>query len=322
MHVPDGFLDARTCAASLCLAASGVGWATVQARREWSDRTLPLLGVMSAFVFAGQMVNFPVAGGTSGHLMGGALAAILLGPAAGILCLTTVLLVQCLLFQDGGITALGANILNLSILGAGTGYLAFRALQWFLPQKRWIPIRAAGAAWVSVVLAAAACAAELALAETVPFRLVVPAMTLTHVAIGLGEAAITFAVISFVFQVRPDLIYEPHRGTSAPFPRGKLVGYGLAASLGVVLLLAPFASSLPDGLERVAARLGFEHQSRTVSASPLPDYTMPGVRSERLATILAGSAGLLTVFIVTLGGGRILAGAGEKARRTRTDSPS
>lgn len=320
MHIPDGFLDVRTCAGTLGLTAGGVGWATIHARRHWNDRTLPLLGVMSAFIFAGQMVNFPVAGGTSGHLMGGTLAAVLLGPSAAVLALTTVLAVQCLLFQDGGMTALGANILNLSLIAAGSGYLAFRGLQWLLPSHRWVVLRAGLAAWVSVLLASGACAAELAVARTVPFRLVFPAMTLTHAVIGIGEALITMGIVSFLTKVRPDLLYQPKADRVSRLPVRKILACGLAAAAGVALLLAPFASSLPDGLERVAGQLGFGTHGGDLASAPLRDYAVPGLRSERLATALAGIIGVLAVFVLASGGAwtAVIAWRRRPGRASRT----
>ena len=246
------------------------------------------------------MINFPVAGGTSGHLLGGVLAGVLLGPAAGIMALATVLAVQCLFFQDGGLTALGANVLNLALVGAGGGYLVYRLGRLLVRGAKGLLLSTAVAAWASMVLASAACALELAAAGTVPLRLVFPAMTLTHMVVGLGEALITTAVVSFVLKVRPDLLYEP----VAVVPPGpefswKMVaGCGLALALGIALLLPPAASPLPDGLEKLAEDLGFAAKARADNAAPLPDYTVPGMKSTWLATSLAAVAGTLLSFVV------------------------
>ena len=276
MHIPDGFLDARTCVATACLAGTGLAWAGRQTTAQWSDRTIPLLGVMSAFVFAGQMVNFPVLGGTSGHLLGGVLAATLLGPAAAAMALTTVLIVQCLFFQDGGLTALGANVLNLALLGPLSGYAVWRLLGRCEPSRPGFAPALAVAAWVSVVTTAAACAGQIALAGSAPLRLVLPAMLITHAFIGVGEAVITVAVVSFVVKIRPDLLHRPGAQPARPIPATALIGYGLTAAAGIGLLLAPFSSAWPDGLERVAARLGFAEQARAFAPAPMPDYSLGG----------------------------------------------
>jgi len=165
------------------------------------------MGVMSAFVFAAQMLNFPIAGGTSGHFLGGVLAAALLGPCAGAIVIAVVLMVQCLIFQDGGLTALGANIFNMSFVGAVGGYFIYRALNRILGKKR-ILISVACAAWASVVSASIVCSFQLALSGTIPLRVVFPAMASVHALIGIGEAVITVLVFSFVLKVRPDLVYK------------------------------------------------------------------------------------------------------------------
>jgi len=296
VHIPDGFLDARTCAGTYCLAGAGLAWAGRQVRARWNDRTVPLLGVMAAFVFAGQMVNFPVAGGTSGHLLGGVLAATLLGPWAAVLALTTVLVVQCLFFQDGGLTALGANVLNLALLGTGGGYVVLRAVRRRQTGRRALLAAVAIASWLSVVGAATLCALQLAASGTASLKLLLPAMLLTHAFIGVGEALITVSVVSFVLQVRPDLIYEPSDQGAANPPWGAVAAYGLTLALGIGLLLAPLASSWPDGLERIAVDLGFEGRARAVNPAPLPDYTVPGIASAWWTTGAAAVAGIGLVF--------------------------
>jgi len=168
---------------------------------------IPLMGVMAAFIFAAQMLNFPVMGGTSGHLLGGVLAAVLLGPYAGAIVIAIVLTVQCIIFQDGGLTALGANIFNMSFIGAIGGYMLYSLIRKAINGKRGIMIASAVAAWISVVAASAVCAFELAFSGTSPLRVALPAMVGVHVLIGIGEAIITCLVIGFVLEARPDLIY-------------------------------------------------------------------------------------------------------------------
>jgi cobalt/nickel transport system permease protein len=207
MHIPDGFLTTNTWAPAWVISAGAIGICLRKTTQILKDRMVPLMGIMSAFIFAAQMINFPVVGGTSGHLFGGVLTAVLLGPYAGAIVLTCVLIFQCLIFQDGGLLALGANILNIAIIGTLGGYVFFYVLHKIFNSKKGFMIGAAIAAWLSVVIAASFCALELALSGLSPLRIVLPAMAGIHALIGIGEAIITVAVLSFVQKVRPDLIY-------------------------------------------------------------------------------------------------------------------
>ena len=203
MHIPDGFLNGGTLLGTGIFSVGGIVYALRRVRETLKDKMVPLMGVSAAFIFAAQMLNFPVAGGTSGHLLGGVLAAVLLGPWAGMLVISSVLIVQCLIFQDGGLLALTANIFNMGLIGAVGGYYAYFWLRKLLNDN--IIISSAISAWASVVVAASACAVELALSSTSPLAL--PAMAGVHVLIGIGEAIITGTVIALVNRVRPDLIY-------------------------------------------------------------------------------------------------------------------
>jgi cobalt/nickel transport system permease protein len=209
MHVPDGFLDVATSVATATGAAVVVGAALRGARRELDDKAAPLAGLVATFVFAAQMLNFPVGAGTSGHLLGGALAAVLVGPWTGMLCLSVVLLVQSLLFADGGITALGTNITLMGIIGVGVGWVVFRGLQLALPKRVGLvaPLAAVAAA-CSVLAAAAGFVALYAVGGTAPIPLdsLTAAMLGWHALIGLGEAAITGLVVGSIVAVRPDLV--------------------------------------------------------------------------------------------------------------------
>lgn len=210
MHVPDGFLDAPTSVATGAVAAVAVGVALRGARRELDDRTAPLAGLVAAFVFATQMLTFPVAAGTSGHLLGGALAAVLVGPFTGLLCMSVVLLVQSLLFADGGITALGTNIDLMGLVTVTVGWLTFRAVQALLPKRVSMVAPAAGvAALLSVPTAALAFVGLYAVGGTAPVPLdtLATAMVGVHLLIGLGEAAITFLAVGSIVAVRPDLVH-------------------------------------------------------------------------------------------------------------------
>jgi len=207
MHIPDGFVSNSIAVATYAVSTGAVALALQRAKRNLDERQVPLLGVTAAFIFAAQMLNFPVAGGTSGHFLGALLAAILLGPLNAILIMALVLLIQCLVFADGGLTALGVNVFNMGVLAGGAGYFIFRGLNFLLPKNRAGFLAAAGvAAWLSVELAASACAMELALSGVSPLKLVFPAMALVHALIGIGEAVITAAVLSVVLAARRDLI--------------------------------------------------------------------------------------------------------------------
>jgi cobalt/nickel transport system permease protein len=249
------------------------------------------MGVLAAFIFAAQMLNFTVIGGTSGHLVGGALAVVLLGPWAGILTMTTVVAIQALLFQDGGLLVMGANILNMAIIAPLMGYGIYRGSMLLACSQRW-GLFAGGfaAAWVSVVVTAIACAIQLAFSGTSPLGVALPAMAGVHAFIGIGEGLITAGALAFVATCRRDLL-EP-AGAATGGMRWAAVGLMLALS---VTLFAPLASSHPDGLERVAEDAGFIEVAQDAPYEVIPDYVLPGISNEPLATIAAGLAGTLIV---------------------------
>ena len=198
MHIPDGFLDLKTAVATGVLSTAAVGISLRRLNGSLPRRKVPLMGLAGAFVFAAQMVNFPVAGGTSGHLMGGVLAAVLLGPAAGVVVITSVLIVQCLLFADGGIVALGANVFNMGVIGSAGGYAIYRGVRLLFRNERGRYLAVVLAAWGSTVLAAACCAGELAWSGIVPWRSAFPAMTNVHMLIAIGEAVISALAFSAI----------------------------------------------------------------------------------------------------------------------------
>ncbi|GAB2598494.1 hypothetical protein GCM10027168_34370 [Streptomyces capparidis] len=213
MHVPDGFIDAPVSVAAGAVAALGVAAGLRGARRELDERTAPLAGLVSAFIFAVQMLNFPVAAGTSGHLLGGALAAILVGPYTGVLCISVVLLMQALLFADGGLTALGVNITDMAVVGVPVAYLTFRLLVKVLPRGRGaITAASFAAAFVSVPAAAAMFTLLYAVGGVteVPIGQVAGSMIGVHLLIGIGEGVITALTVGSVLTVRPDLVHGAH----------------------------------------------------------------------------------------------------------------
>ena len=251
-----------------------------------------MLGLSAAFLFAAQMINFPVAGGTSGHLIGGALISVLLGPAAAVVVVAAVLIVQCLLFADGGLLALGANIFNMGIVATVSGFVVARLVQSVLPGLRGRVAGMAFAGWCSAVLASLGCAAELAWSGTVSWDVALPAMVGVHMLIGIGEGTISALVLLAVLRTRPVLV-DGGTGHPGGAQRG-LFALGLLAIIGMALFVAPFACQWPDGLEAVASRLGFERQATAPLAhAPVSGYLMPGVHSRMLATGLAGAAGAL-----------------------------
>jgi cobalt/nickel transport system permease protein len=229
MHVPDGFLDAPTSVSTAAVAAVAVAVSLRKSRAELDDRTAPLAGLVATFVFAAQMINFPVAAGTSGHLIGATLAAVLVGPWTATLCLTVILLVQALLFADGGLTALGTNVTLMGVVAVWTGYGAFRLARRLLPQRlSSVPLAAGLAAFISVPTAAVALAALYLVGgqAAVPATLLLSAMASVHALIGIGEAAITGLLIASVTAVRPDLVYGARGLAPAAGPDPAVAGVG------------------------------------------------------------------------------------------------
>ncbi|HET6597526.1 MAG TPA: energy-coupling factor ABC transporter permease [Anaerolineales bacterium] len=299
LHIPDGFLSFTVSVICWVISAITIGMAVSRSNKSLGERQIPLMGVMAAFIFAAQMINFPVAGGTSGHLLGGALAAITLGPWAGMLVMTAVIAVQALLLQDGGLLVMGANILNMGLITAAIGYGLYRGVS---TGSRSLKLAVAGiAAWLSVMAGALFTSLQLWLSGTSQLQVVIPAMLGVHALIGVGEALITVAALMFILQTRPDLLGE--NSVSAQGSRGWMVA-GVLITLAVVLL-SPLASADPDGLERVAGDLGFLGKGVSAPYHILPDYTLPFLGETALSTILAGLIGVVVVgaIIVLLGQG-------------------
>lgn len=207
MHIPDGFLNIATVTTTYAVSAGGIGYGLREARKKLAEKHVPLMGIMAAFIFAAQMLNFPIVGGTSGHLIGAALAAILLGPWAAMLIMACVLIAQSLIFQDGGLLALGANVLNMGIIASFSGYYLYRFTTRLTGMGRRSQLLGSFiAAWCSVLLASIACAIELWVSGVLPIQAALPAMAGWHVLIGIGEGLITVAVLSLVLATRSDLM--------------------------------------------------------------------------------------------------------------------
>ena len=284
-----GFLSLPVALLLWLVTIGMLAMAVRKTRLQLGERQIPLMGVMAAFIFAAQMINFPVAGGTSGHMLGGALAAITLGPWAGMLVMASVIGVQGLLFQDGGLLVMGANIFNMGLLTAALGSLYFTIAG---NKNRGTRLVVAGViAWLSVMAGALATSMELWLSGTSPLQVVVPAMLGVHALIGLGEALVTVAAVAFITQVRPDLLEATAKSASGG--RGWVIG-GLVVAL-VVVVLSPLASAFPDGLERVAINMGFEPLAASAPYTILPDYTIPFLGETAISGIIAGAVGVLIV---------------------------
>lgn len=299
MHIPDGFLSLVISILCWVVTVILVSAAIARTQHSLGERQVPLMGIMAAFIFAAQMINFPVAGGTSGHLLGGALAAITLGPWTGMLVMTAVIAVQGLLFQDGGLLVMGANILNMGLLTAVVGYGLYRLSMGRGRRLQLVIIGAA--AWLTVMTGALATALELWLSGTARLEIVVPTMLGVHALIGLGEAVITVAAVAFIQRTRPDLLAE---GSASAAGSRAWIPVGVLIALAVVAL-SPFASADPDGLNRVAMDLGFIHTAQSGSG-PLAGYTIPLLASAPLSKIAAGAIGVLVVLGAAYLAGRIL----------------
>jgi cobalt/nickel transport system permease protein len=297
MHIPDGLLSVPVSIALWVVAIAAVGLALVRVGDEMGERQVPLMGVMAAAIFAGQMLNFPVAGGTSGHLMGAALATILLGPWAAILVLTSVVSIQALLFQDGGLLALGGNIFNMAVVGVAVSFAVYSIAQ-RLANGRRLGVFAGGflTGWLSIFIASLGVGLQLAASGTTRADLAIPAMGGVHALIGLGEGLITVGALAFIYATRPDLL---KLGEARQAGGRAIVAGGLVLALALAVL-SPIASSNPDGLEWVAAQQNFLGQAQGPHFNIFRDYTFPGIDSPALATIIAGVLGTMIVFGVAL----------------------
>jgi cobalt/nickel transport system permease protein len=313
MHIPDGFLDAKTALVTGVFSVSGLGTALRRAGKHMESRKIPLIGLAAAFIFVAQMINFPVASGTSGHLLGSTLAAVLLGPSAAIIVMSSVLIVQALVFADGGILALGANVFNMAIVAPLCGYGVYISLRTLFRSEQGRLVAVGFASWCATVVASVFCAGELAWSGTAAWGAAFPAMAGVHMLTGLGEATITMLVISAISKTRPELFNDHERtapigGTSASFVYAALI------IVGLLLLVAPHASRFPDGLEKVASSLGFgQKATESLALSPLKEYHLPGIESAATSTIVAGLIGAIAVLAFSLLLARVLTKRTRKA---------
>ena len=325
MHAPDGFLEPSVAVITAVIALVAISAGVRYAGRELGDRQVPLAGVAAAFIFAAQMVNFPVAAGTSGHLLGGALAAVLLGPWVGMLVVSVVVIVQAVLFADGGLTALGYNTLNMAIVTAFGGWAAFILLRKVMPRTSAGVVGAgAVAAGISVVLSAAAFSVEWLFGASAPvaFDTVFGAMVGVHVLIGIGEAVITGLVLTAVMASRPDLVRGAAHLSADELNTTSRVGFrpfvigSMCAAVVVGVVVSQFAASNPDGLERVAIDNGFEESAtdHALDSSWFSDYATAGISNESVSLAVAGVAGICITLLV--GGGVVSASRSTHRRQT------
>ena len=331
MHAPDGFLEPATAVVTAVISVAVLAYALRQSGHELQDRQLPMAGICAAFIFAAQMFNFPVASGTTGHLLGGALAAVLLGPATGSLVVAVVVVVQALLFADGGLSALGYNVLNMAIVPAFGGYAAYLGFRRLLPRNRGGVVGATGlAAAVSVVLSSIAFSLEWLFGASAPvaFDDVFTAMVGVHVLIGIGEGILSAMVVAAVLASRPDLVTGARDLDLATLRRSEPVSArtfvigGVLAALLFAVVVSQFAVDNPDGLERVAIDQGFEDQAtdHALDNSIFADYATEGVDNETLSLAIAGAAGTLLTLAVGLGLLAAARGAGARPRPSSTAS--
>ncbi len=303
MHIRDGILGPEVCLVAGSISLGAITYSLRRLRVDLEDRAVPLTGMLAALVFAGQMVNFPLLGlPVSGHLLGGVLAAVMLGPWAGCLAISMVLIVQAVLFSDGGLLSLGANVLNMAVVGAWGGYAVYATVRRLLGNGAAATVCAAViAAWLSVLAAAALFCVEFVCSshsQGFDLRGVLSLMVLYHALIGVGEALITGAVLSFVLARRADLV--PTLSPVGPVGTiGGVAASGLVAALAVAAILAPFKSEWPDGLDKVSQSLGFAKLETERPALVFDDYAAPVTEVAwwpGLSVSVAGVVGTLVVF--------------------------
>jgi len=297
MHVPDGFMNV-TMSAATGVISFGTLWAYIRSAKDLvADKFIALTGMMSALIFVLQMINFPIAAGTSGHLLGGALAVIVLGPRLGLICLSVVVIIQSLLFADGGLSALGVNVLNMAIVTSATSWFIVKYWIKFIGKNKTSIVSVSVLAGIlSVVFSSIAFTIQYAIGGTIsiPVGTVLLAMVTTHFIIGFGEGVITALIVTLLIRVRPDLIYAYERSDENTT---KVSFYGLFIILILLLsLVTPFASSSPDGLESVAEEFGFTQTDGIVLL--LDDYGIGAVNNDFISTVLSALLGVIVLAIM------------------------
>lgn len=311
MHLFDTLVNAPVAASSSALAAGAFAYASYRSRRTLPRSRTPMLGLSAAFIFAAQMLNFPIPGGASGHLLGAALAAVLLGPSAAIVAMSAVVILQCFLFADGGVSTLGANVFNMAVVGVVVAYACYRGATALLGKSR-APIAAGIAAWCSVVVASAICGGQIALSGHGSPAVVIGGMVGIHAIIGIGEAVITTMVLTALQKARPDLL-ESDASTPPHSRLAPVAVYGLLVALGLAAFVSPFACPWPDGMETVVGRLGIDPATvEPIWRGLMPDYQWSGMPAGALSTALAGVIGTIAAFAMAWAAVRALTAARAK----------
>jgi len=305
MHIRDGILGPEVCVAAAAISVGAISYSLRRLRADLDDRAVPVTGMLAALVFAGQMVNFPLPGlPVSGHLLGGVLAAVILGPWAGCIAVAMVLTVQAVLFSDGGLLSLGANVLNMGVIGAWGGYAVYSTVRRFLGNGNAATVTAAMlAAWSSVLAAAALFCVEFACSSSTKGfdpRVVLTLMVLYHALIGVGEALITGSILGFVLARRADLVPALLPTTSVRAVGG-FVASGLVFALAVAALLAPFKSDWPDGLDAISEKLGFARLEAERPPLLFEDYELPIPSISWWPHMSVSAAGVLGTLVVFAG---------------------
>ncbi len=301
MHTPDGFITSWVCVAILAFASGILIRSALSARKWMTMQKALLMSGLAAAVFGFQMLNFSIGNGTSGHFLGAALCAILLGPEAAVLVIAAVLIVQAFVFADGGSLAIGVNILNMAIVASYSAHFVYTRL------KKHTVVGGFFAAWISVLAASLSCAVLLSVGGEFAFLKTVPAMFMTHLFIGIGEGLITGSILLFIHNTRHELLDRKRIPGLARF-----VAFSTLGALAIMSLALPFASQSPDGLEKVALNLGFYDKATVIHTfQPLAGYSLPGIEGY-LSALAAGIIGMALVFSFSYSAGRMLM-SGQKA---------
>ncbi len=262
MHIPDGFLTNRIAISLDVVSGASILYAARRAKVDLSGRMVPIMGVLAAFVFAAQMLNFPILGGTSGHLVGGSLLAILLGPMAGFLTITTVVIAQALFLQDGGLVAVGANIFNIGAVACFSGYAVFKLISGAAGGGKRMLLAGFLSGWFSMMFSSACCALELGLSGAIPLRIGLTAMLGYHAVVGIVEGAFTAGVLSFLSSVRPDLM---RINAQSRFGIADWIGAVLFVAIPIYILVLGSSSSLPDPLQKLLTAHSLSPETEAVS---------------------------------------------------------
>jgi len=313
MHIPEGFLSNGVAITMDVVSGATLAYSIKGLRQRFNWAKMLFAAGITALIFALQMLNFPVVEGTSGHFMGAALAAILFGPAGAIIVIAVVLAVQCFVFGDGGVLALGSNIFNMGVVGGLTGYYTYNWLKGMFKGVSGVLFNAFISSWASIVMASGSCAVMLGVSGTGPTMSIVTSMISTHTLIGVGEGLITLVIIGLTYRFKPLLMDQKAEIDLQAIVKPCVIVLGVALALAV--FVTPYVCPYLDGLERVAEDHGFLSiaEGKEMFCALIPDYVLPGIKSEAIATSLAGFVGIIIAFVFFfLTAGVVTFGAGKR----------